>query len=80
MLNKNLLMGKIATFGYTQKSIAALLGISKNTFNSKINGKSYFDTQQIDMICDILHINNDDEKVAIFLAKTSHFRDKTAAN
>lgn len=67
-MNKNLLLGKIAASGLTCKQVATLIGVSKNTFSAKINGKTYFDTEQIDRLCDVLHIDDDEEKVKIFLS------------
>ena len=38
----NKLKGKIAEAGYSQRSLALELGMSKNTLNSKVNGKIPF--------------------------------------
>lgn len=76
MLNKNRLMGAIACAGLTQKELAKRIKMSKNTMNSKINGKSYFDTLQIEKICNELGIVDDYEKAVIFLGKTSQNRDE----
>lgn len=75
MLNKYKLLAKMVESGYTQRSLAKRIGISKNTFNSKVNGKGYFDTKQIEDICDVLNITSGMEKSEIFLAHSSHFRD-----
>ena len=64
----NKLKGKIAEAGYSQRSLAAELGISKNTLNSKINGKTPFNTAEIELICKKLGIHDASEKVAIFLS------------
>ena len=79
MLNKNRLMGAIARAGFTQRSLANSMGISKNTLNSKINGKGYFDIQQIDLMCEVLGISDDKEKIEIFLSKSSQNRDDKRA-
>ena len=76
MLNKNRLMGAIACAGLTQKELAKRIKMSKNTMNSKINGKGYFDTLQIDKICNELGIFDDHEKASIFLGRSSQNRDK----
>lgn len=76
MLNKNRLMGAIACAGLTQKELAERIKMSKNTMNSKINGKSYFDTLQIEKICNELGIVDDYEKAVIFLGKSSQNRDE----
>lgn len=67
MLASNKLKGKIAEAGYSQRSLAAELGMSKNTLNSKVNGKIPFNTNEIEKICDKLGIHDGAEKAAIFL-------------
>lgn len=42
MLNKNRLLGAMASVGTNQTQLAKKLGMSKNTINSRINGKSFF--------------------------------------
>lgn len=76
MLNKYKLLEKIAEAGYTQRLLAKKMNISKNTLNAKINGKGYFDTKQIDEMCDILQITSDNDKILIFLAHSSQNRDE----
>lgn len=66
MINKQKLMGRIVSKGYTQRSLAQCIGVSKNTLNSKINGHLAFDTVLIDKICNILDISDAEEKVDIF--------------
>ena len=78
MLNKNRLVGAIAGAGFTQRKLAIKIGISKNTLNKKINGKGYFDTDEIDRICNALNIQSDVDKVEIFLNGTSQNRDEEA--
>ena len=75
MLNKNLFRSAIARAGMTQDSLAAAIGISGNTLSAKILGRSYFDTEEIDKICDVLSIVDNDEKVNIFLSQSSQNRD-----
>ena len=48
MPDKNKLLGYMASNGYTQRTLAKQLNVSKNTLNSKINGKSAFDTVLIE--------------------------------
>lgn len=76
MLDRNLFKSAIVRAGMTQESLAAAIGISSNTLTAKILGRSYFDTEEIDKICDVLSIVDNDEKVNIFLASPSHFRDE----
>lgn len=68
MLDKQMLQVHMMLCGHTQKSLAKAIGISKNTMNLKINGNGFFDTEQIEKICDVLGIESGQEKAAIFLA------------
>lgn len=78
MLNKRKLLGKIVEAGFNQQTLANKLNMSKNTLSAKINGRSQFNTCEIDKVCDALQIGNLTERAEIFLAKPSHMRDNTA--
>ena len=52
-MDKNRLLSYIVKKGYNQRTLAKALGVSKNTLNSKINGKSYFDTRMISDMCEL---------------------------
>lgn len=78
MVNANLLKGKIIAAGYTQYALAKQMNMSKNTLTAKILGKSSFNSDEILTLCELLDITSDKEKVEIFLAQSSHFRDSTA--
>lgn len=75
-MDKNRLLGHMASNGYTQEALARELGVSKNTINAKINGKSAFDTLMIDAICKVLNITDNTEKAKIFLSNPSQKRDR----
>ena len=77
MLDKNLLKCAIVRAGYTQEKLADAIGISSNTLTAKLLGRSFFDTEEIDKICEALSIVDNDEKANIFLAPASRFRDET---
>ena len=65
---KNLkLLAKMTENEYSQADLAKALNLSKNTVNNKINGKSAFDTKEINEICDVLNISDPYEKALIFL-------------
>ena len=68
MVNKNLLLSELRKRGYNQSSFAESIGYNKNTFNSKVNGKSPFDTSEVKEICEFLGIKDDKLKVLIFLS------------
>lgn len=66
-MNRNKLSGKIAEHRMSQSSLANMIGISKNTLCSRINGKSVFNTDEIEKICAALEIVSIEEKAEIFL-------------
>lgn len=68
MVNTNLLKGKIASAGYTQKTLAPIVSMSKNTLNAKVNGRKNFDTEEIARVCYALNIVDAAEKCKIFLS------------
>ena len=63
----NKLKGKIAEAGFSQRTLAEALGMSKNTLNAKVNGKVPFNTVEIELICNVLDIRDVTEKAVIFL-------------
>ena len=79
MINKQKLLAKMVEAGYTQKSLAKAVNMSKNTINAKLNGKGCFNTKQIELICEILNIISGQEKIDIFLANSSQNRDSKAS-
>ena len=70
-MNRMKLIGKIAESGFTQKSLAAQIGMSENTLSSRLNGKSSFNVDEVLTICDVLNISDNAEKAAIFLTSPS---------
>ena len=68
MVNKQLLIAKLAERGFSQSSYCKHKGINKNTFNAKVNGHSSFDTEEVKEICEDLGIVDNSMKVIIFLS------------
>lgn len=73
MVDVNKLRSRMVLMGYTQKSLVAEMNergvkTTENTFSSKMNGRSQFDCDDADVICDILKVNDLAEKADIFLA------------
>jgi hypothetical protein len=73
MVNIQKLRSRMILKGHTQKSLVAEINargvkISENTFSSKMTGKSSFDCDLVDVICDILEVEVPVEKAEIFLA------------
>lgn len=67
-MNKNELRAKIVQNGMKMDDVAAKLGISRQTLYFKMRGKSEFLLSEVVQLCDMLHIDQPDEKVKIFLA------------
>ena len=73
MVDVNRLRSRMVLMGYTQKTLVAEMNArgvktSENTFSSKMNGKSQFDCDDADVICEILEVEDPVEKAVIFLA------------
>lgn len=56
MFDFSRLLSRIAEKGLSQRRLAFIIGISANAFNNKIQGRSFFNAQEIDRICDVLQI------------------------
>ena len=67
MVNANLFKAKMVYAGYSQRTLAVALGMAENTLGSKINGRGYFNTDQVIRICKLLNITDPAEKCSIFL-------------
>lgn len=72
MVDVNKLKSRMVLMGHTQKSLVAEMnerGIktSENTFSAKMNGRSQFNCDDADVICDILKVEHPAEKAEIFL-------------
>ena len=81
MVDIKKLRSRMVLKGYSQRSLVAEINargvkVSENTFSSKMGGKSSFDCDMVDLICDILEIEIPAEKAEIFLAKTSQKWDR----
>lgn len=48
--------GRMAELGYTQEAMAAELGISANSFNRKMNGKSFFTMKELYLLARALKV------------------------
>lgn len=54
--------------GFTQEDLAKYLGLSKQTINMKLNNKRSFKLSEIAKICELLKIDNVQERFLIFFA------------
>lgn len=68
MINTRKLKSAIVEAGYTQETLSKKMNMSANSLSSKINGRSKFNIDEATQICKLLNINNDSQKVSIFLA------------
>lgn len=68
MVNTRKLKAAIVESGYTQTAIAERMGMSKNTFNMKVNGRKKFYADEAAWLCDFLHIDNCTDRCEIFLS------------
>lgn len=70
-MNKALFNQYMVRAGYTQRSLARKMGMSKNTLNSKVNGRSQFNMDEAMLACELMNITDDVTKAGIFLRKSS---------
>ena len=73
MVDVNRLRSRMVLMGYTQKTLVAEMNArgvktTENTFSSKMNGKSQFDCDDADIICEILGVEEPADRADIFLA------------
>lgn len=66
MIDAVLLDEKINNSGLKVNYIVESLGISREAFYKKKNGRTPFRKSEIYVICDLLKITNDEEKTKIF--------------
>lgn len=67
MTNTKLLKEKIEQSGYKIKHVATQIGISYYGFLKKINNDTEFKVSEIQTLCDLLHLSNE-EREKIFFA------------
>ena len=58
--NHSKLLGRMREYGFTQESLAKIIGINESTLNAKLNGKNYFTTPEIVKIARALDIPNEE--------------------
>lgn len=68
MVQKNILFSKMALFGDSIETLADYLGITRQTLTQKIEGKSQFKRNEIQLIAARYKLTPD-EVYAIFLAE-----------
>lgn len=58
--NYSKLLGRIKECGLTQETLANAIGKNKSTISAKLNGRYPFTAKDIDDICRVLNISNDE--------------------
>lgn len=66
MFNEHKLKAKMIDAGYTRESFAKALNISLSTLNSRMKGYTFFNTDEIESICDLLKLDDPRDKLIIF--------------
>lgn len=66
-INKPMFKMVLERAGYTQTKLAKEMGISKNALNNKVNGRVGITVSEAAQMCKILGVEDNDEKVQIFL-------------
>lgn len=66
-MNKNKLLGKIKEHGTTLEQFAGEVGISLSAIRRKINEDTQFTREEIEKICELLNLTNE-ELLEIFFA------------
>ena len=67
MVNVQRLKAAIVLAGYTQRTLAPAMGMSKNTLNAKVNGRAPVYCDEALRFCEVLGISDPNDKVEIFL-------------
>ena len=68
MLNAKKLRARMIDAGYNRESLAKALNMSLSTLSSRMQGYSYFNTKEIEAICEALQLRDPKDKLNIFFA------------
>lgn len=66
MFSDNLLRGKIAEYGTSQRKLAYKMGLNEKTFSEKMHGKYDWSLSEVQQLCKLLKINSAKEIKSIF--------------
>ena len=69
-INYNPLIGRIREKGMTQKDFAKMIGISESHLSRKLSGEFDFRQEEMQKICEVLHIKAADIGKYFFSAKS----------
>lgn len=68
MFCDNLLRGKIAEHGTSQRKLAQKIGLNEKTFSEKMHGKYDWSLTEVQQICKLLKISSAQEIKRIFFS------------
>lgn len=60
MYNYSKLLGRMKECGFTQEKLAKAIGKNEATLSAKLNNKSQFKGEEMDAICKVLDIPNEE--------------------
>lgn len=69
--NYQKLRGLIREKGYTQRDVAEVIGVTAGTLSDKLNNKANFSTSEVNSICRMLDIANEEIGVYFFCTEGS---------
>ncbi len=69
MIDLKLLEYYIIMSGQKYKEVARKIGITYQGLRKKLDGKSEFTVTEINALCEVLELNDDDTKIKIFFAE-----------
>lgn len=58
--NYSKLLGRMREYGVTQEKLAKAIGINKATLSFKLNNRNEFNASEMDSICRVLNIPNEE--------------------
>jgi transcriptional regulator with XRE-family HTH domain len=64
--NYSKLLGRFREYGFTQKDVAAHIGVGPTTLSLKLNNKATFTSSEIDSMCKLLDIAKEDIGIYFF--------------
>lgn len=67
-MNARKLAAMLVENGLTQKEAAKQIGLSANSFSARMVGKRPFNTTEAQKLCELLNIENPQDRAEIFLS------------
>ena len=64
--NYSKLLGRFREYGFSQKEVAARIGIQPSTLSQKLKNKATFTSSEIDSMCKLLNIAKEEIGIYFF--------------